>query len=334
MEERMSRKKQSQQLHLEQPAVIKHSRIYIYCRQHLQAVLLSIGRIIRAPFASFITLLVLGIAMSLPAGLYVLLNNVQHLSAGLDQSTQISVYLKNGVDDARVKVIMAQLSAQPSIGNVRYISPTEGLAEFQQHSEFSQALNGLSSNPLPGVILVQPASNSQTPTTIQPLLQQLKLIPDVDQVQLDMEWVQRLYAIIQLAKRSIYLIAALLGLGVILIIGNTTYLTTQRHRREIEVLRMVGATNAFIRRPFLYSGMLYGLIGSVIAWLLILSVMIWLHGPAAALSELYGSKFQLNGLGFEASFALLAAGILLGICGAWIAVSRYLRLTNSEKHKI
>lgn len=300
-------------------------RLKAYGEHHLQALLDSLGRLARNPVSSAMTVAVIGIALALPTGLHVVLKNVQAVSAGWENAAQISLFLRKNLRDERVQQLIAELKAMREVAVVRYVSPTEALEEFQQMSGFGDALNALSQNPLPAVLIVQPSLEASAPASVEHLLLRLRAHPDVELAQLDMEWVKRLYAMMEIAKRGVAVLASVLALAVLLIVGNTIRLAIQNRRDEIEVQKLIGATDAFIRRPFLYSGYWHGVLGALIAWLLV-NVSLWvLNDPVERLSALYDSRFELAGLGLEATLYLLLFGILLGLIGAWLAVDRHLR---------
>ena len=300
-------------------------RLGQYALRHAQVLLSTLGRLYRNPLTSLMTAAVIGIALALPTGLFVALANVQQLSGGFDSAARITLFLRATVDDSQAAGIAKQLSAQKDIAKASAVTRAQALAEFRQLSGFGAALDALDENPLPAVIVVQPANaDANTPETVQALLERLRLMPQVELAQLDMQWVKRLYAFLALGQRGILLIAALLGLSVLLIVGNTIRLDIQNHREEIEVIKLIGATDAFVRRPFLYSGFWYGLGGGLIAWLLVNGALALLRGPVRQLAGLYGSGFSLSALGAGTSLALLALSTALGLLGSWLAVGRHL----------
>jgi cell division transport system permease protein len=269
------------------------------------------------------TAAVIGIALALPAGLFVALANVQQISGGFDSAARITLFLRASVDDSQAAGIAKQLSTQKDIAKAHAVTRAQALEEFRQLSGFGAALDALEENPLPAVIVVQPA-DAGTPESVEALLERLRLMPQVELAQLDMQWVKRLYALLALGQRGILLIAALLGLSVLLIVGNTIRLDIQNHREEIEVTKLIGATDAFVRRPFLYSGFWYGLGGGLIAWLLVDGALSLLRGPVQQLAGLYGSGFTLSTLGAGSTLQLLALSTALGLLGSWLAVGRHL----------
>ncbi len=299
------------------------SKVEVYFLRHLQACFVSLGQLSQTPITTAMILIVIAIALALPASLFMLLHNTQQLSQNWQDSSQISLYLKKDIAPDRVQHIMQQLQARPDVTSVNYISPDQGLAEFQKQSQFSDIVNALKTNPLPGVIVITPISTA-TPDIVQQLTTYVQGLPEVDQVQMDMAWVKRLHEILILGKRIVFVLGCLLALGVILIIGSTIHLETQSHQQEIEVFKLVGATDGFIRRPFLYTGILYGLLGSIIAWFIVM-IMLWsLQTPVKNLTQLYGSGFTLHGFGFSYSVLLLLLGMVLGLLGSWLAVNRHL----------
>lgn len=294
-----------------------------YFIQHLRAFKLSISQLSIQPLTTFLTFAVIGVVLALPMGLYVLLQNAQAVTSGLHQTTQISLYLKQDLKPFEVEKLLQVFKQNHDIANAKYISAQQGLAELQQQYDFGNILTELDNNPLPGVIVVQPIKSLYTEAQIKPLLMSLKNIPQVRDAQLDFSWLRRLNAIINLGRHVVYAAMLLFAFGVLLIVGNTIGLITQRYRDEIFVLQLLGATNGFIRRPFLYSGMIYGLLGGIVAWFLIDVTMWGLSGSVTKLAALYGSQFHLQVLSSDATLFLLIGGAALGYFGSWLAVSRH-----------
>jgi cell division transport system permease protein len=292
---------------------------------HLMVLVGSIGFLFRQPLSTLMTSAVIAIALALPSGLYIALNNASEVSAGWDGSTQISLYLNPDIDEEQAGQLVARLKLDKDVERVALISREQGLQQFQALSGFGDALAFLESNPLPVVITVQPVVDPMRPHSIDSLMQNLQEDRMVELAQLDMQWVQRLYAILEAGQRAVLLIGGLLGLAVLLIVGNTIRLDIQNRREEIEVSKLIGASDAFIRRPFLYTGMLYGVIGGLLALLLIALSLSLLEAPIQRLSLLYHSSYQLSGLSRSDSLNLLLLSALLGLVGSWIAVGRHLR---------
>lgn len=296
-----------------------------YLLRHLQVFFYSLGVLSRSPFATLMTAAVIGIALALPSGLHVVLKNAQQLSGGWDGAAQISLFLKRSVGDDEAERLAKQIRTLPQVAGVTYISRREALLEFQRLSGFGDALQALKDNPLPSVLVIRPASAESTPEATEALLQRLGAYPPVDLAQLDMQWVKRLYVIMELVRRGVVVLAILLAVAVLLVVGNTIRLAIQNRRDEIVVMKLIGGTDAFIRRPFLYTGFWYGLFGGVIAWVLVNLSLSILSEPVERLAGLYQSRFELSGFDLASTTMLLGASILLGLAGSWLAVGRHLR---------
>lgn len=291
--------------------------------RHIQAALFSLGQMVRTPLASLMTIAVIGIALALPSGLYVLIDNMQRISGSWDTTARISVFLKMSVPESRAKYLAGRIEKIPAVANVEYVSPKAALEEFKRLSGFGETLNTLD-NPLPAVILVTPTSEAANDKDLQTLVERLKKNSEADLVQLDLQWVRRLNALLEIARRGATLLGVVLAAAVLLIIGNTIRLMVLNRRDEIEVIKLVGGTNAFIRRPFLYSGVYQGLFGAFAAWGLVGGSLALLKGPITSLVLLYGSDFSVQGLSWQTSSALLLSGAFLGWIGSRIAVGRHL----------
>ena len=225
---------------------------------------------------------------------------------------------------------MNRLVKMPEIDSVDLITRDDALIEFQQFSGFGKALEVIQENPLPAVLVISPTPDHSSPEKSELLLTKLNQESHADFAQLDLEWVRRFHAITDIAIRAVIVLATLLSLAVLLIIGNTIRLEIQNRQAEIEITKLIGATNAFIRRPFLYSGFWYGLLGGLIAWLLV-TVSLWLlSGPIEKLTGLYQSEFSLDILGLSTTVTLLLGTAFLGLAGAWLAVSRHLSAIEPE----
>lgn len=300
------------------------TRMDAWVVSNAQVLLHTLGRMYRSLLTSLMTAAVIGIALALPMGLYVVLQNLQAVSGGWDGSSQISVFLKLDVSDTDAKQLGGQLRAMPEFDSVRVLSRTDAMGEFRELSGFGDALNVLEENPFPAVLILRPDRKFNHPDSVREIVSQLRNLPQTDLVQLDLEWVKRLYTMMEIAQRGVLVVAALLSLAVLLIVGNTIRLDIQNRRDEIIITKLIGATNAFIRRPFLYSGMWYGLFGGIIAWLLIVLALSLVAAPVHRLAGLYGSQFTLSTLDFGAVMILLGGSIALGLGGSWLAVSRHL----------
>ena len=296
----------------------------VYLQRHAQVALDSLGRLYRNLLPSIMTAAVIGIALALPSGLYLLLDNLHRLSGSWDGQASISVFLKGDVPAPQAEGLATRIRQWPEVDTLQLITPAQALEEFSSQSGFADALEALDENPLPAVLIVAPRREHTAPGPAADLQKKLRSLPEVDLAQLDLEWVQRLAAMIDIARRGILVIGALLALAVLLVIGNTIRLEIQNRRAEIEVTKLIGATNAFVRRPFLYSGLWYGLLGALLAWLLVVSGFWLLDDPVARLAGLYQSNFKLETLPLLSLGGLLASGILLGLLGSWLAVGRHL----------
>ncbi|WP_372864443.1 permease-like cell division protein FtsX [Spongiibacter sp.] len=296
-----------------------------YRSHHRQVARDSLQRLLRRPLATLMTTLVIAIAMALPTGLYIGLNNVSAVSADWDGAARLSVFLKFSVDNRQAEQLRSSLARRDAIASAEYISPQAALEEFRTRSGFGEVLDQLDSNPLPGLIIVSPTSSHSSAAQVQILREQLAALPEADLVKLDMEWLQRLDRITELSRRLTLALAAMLALGVLLIVGNTIKLAIENRRDEILVIKLVGGTNAFVRRPFLYMGFWYGLFGGLLAWLLLSASLLWLSGPVKALSGLYNSDFSLMGLGLLDSLVMWICAASLGLLGAMLVVGRELR---------
>ncbi len=284
----------------------------------------SLRRLMRNPLASVLTWLVIGIALALPVGLSVALLNIRAVSGGWENPAQISLFLRTEMSLGAAQQLQQRLNEHDDIAATRLVSREEALAEFKQLSGFGDVLRNLDDNPLPNLILVTPRHAELGSGQAESLQQELEQQAGVQRAVLDMAWLQRLNALMQLSQRLITVLGAILALGVLLVIGNTIRLAIENRRDEIVVVKLVGGSDAFVRRPFLYTGLWYGLGGAVLSWLTV-SLALWgLRAPLSTLAVLYQSDFSLQGLNAGAGFSLIVLGALLGLLGAWLAVARHL----------
>lgn len=291
---------------------------------HRTSFFASLARLLETPIQTMMTTLVVAIALALPATLLVALTNIQSLGEAWDSSPKLSVYLKMRAKQQAIDSLIEGLQKDETIEKVTYVSASDALDEFQTFSGLGDILASLDENPLPPSIMVTPAAAMASPEQLLILRQRLAKEPLVDEVSLDMEWVRRLSEFMILGKKIVFALAALLGLGVLLVLGNTIRLAIENRRDEIVVAKLVGATNAFVRRPFLYSGAWYGLLGGCFACVIV-GVGYWIiQGSVMRLAGLYQSSYVLLGLGFKGGLLLLGASVFLGWLGAWLAVSRHL----------
>jgi cell division transport system permease protein len=293
--------------------------------RHLQTMVGSLGRLWQQPFAALLTVLVIGIALALPACLHVLVQNVRAASGGWSNALDVSVYMKQSASLDDTKSIADRVRKRRDVADVTVVPADAALAEFRRNSGFGEALDALKENPLPHALIVRPADTFRDTGHVETLTAELKLLPGVDVVQLDTEWVSRFNAILDIVRRIVFLAAALFALGILVIVGNTIRLDIENRRGEIEVTKLVGGSDAFVRRPFLYNGVWYGLGGGAVAWLVVTAVILMLAGPVQRIAGLYGSGFALHGLDAESSLVLVAGGAVLGWLGSFIVATRELR---------
>lgn len=295
-----------------------------YLRIHLHTFFASLGRFSRAPFNFLMTVSVIAITLSLPSGLLVSVNNLKSLSGQIDLNNNISLFLNQTVSLQQANELTASLELDEKVGEAILISKQAALEEFRQYSGFGSVMNALNDNPLPHVIQITPIDGVENQDALQLLVNKLQQQPNIDFVQMDMGWLERLHGILKIAQRGVILITILLGFAVLLIVSNTIRLELQNRRDEIDITRLVGATRSFIMRPFIYSGFWYGFLGGIFACMLV-NLSVWLiDGPSSSLAALYNSSFSLEFMPFYHAVLWVLFSILLGIVGSWIVVSRYL----------
>ena len=270
------------------------------------------------------TVLVIAVTLALPAAMHLVIKNARSISESWDNALDFSVYLRKDVTVDKARQLAAIVSQRADVEAVTLITAEEALAEFRQQSGFGEALDHLTDNPLPHTLVVRPAP-SNTEVSMGLLNEELGNLPESDFVQVDTEWVRRFHAILAILERAILMGAALLGAAILVIIGNTIRLDIQNRREEIEVTKLIGASNAFVRRPFLYSGFWYGLTGGLLALLLVWYGLYALAEPVSRLAGLYERAFDVLALSAGESFAIIGTGIGLGLVGSWIAATRHMR---------
>ncbi len=295
---------------------------HAWLESHRASLVDSVRRLVKQPIGSFFTCLVMAVALSLPMGLALLLDNVERLGGSWQRAAQISLYMQLGTDSKAGQALREQVLALPDVADAEWISREQALEEFQQLSGLGEALRELPENPLPGVVVVTP--NEIDKSKLEALRQQLAGLAGVEQAQLDLLWVERLAAILKLGDRFVFGLTLLLIATLLLVIGNTIRLHIENRRTEIEVVKLVGGTDGYVRRPFLYMGALYGLGAGLIAWLLLAYGLGWLNEAVIDLAGLYGSDFGLAGVPTEDALSLVLGALLLGYIGAWLAVARHL----------
>lgn len=299
--------------------------VSILLERHAQALLGSLGRLARQPFATFLTVLVIGIALALPAALYVAVANMRVVTTDLDDTVQLSAYLEMGTTPAGANARAQSIAALPGVAAADSVSPDEGLAEFRKHSGIGDALEALPGNPLPWLVNVRPAPPHDTAPAVEALAAEIRKMEGVDLVEADTAWVQRLHAIEDTLQQLVLVVAALLAAGVLGVVGNTIRLEIDGRRAEIEVTKLVGGSNAFVRRPFLYSGLWQGLAGGLVAVGLVAAGIVVLEPFVTRLAAAYASPFVLQGLTVREWPLVVAGGAALGFMGAWLAAAYHLR---------
>lgn len=298
------------------------SRLGTWFDHHVYSLVASVGRMLRKPWATLLTVGVMAVALALPLGLWVALQNVQRFTGDVQQARQVSVFLKPEVARARATELAAQLRARGDVAAVEHRTPEQGLAELRERSGLSDVLAGVDGNPLPHLLLVMPRGDETL------LADALQALPEADVVQHDATWRQRLDGWLRFGGRVALVLAALLGLGALLVVGNTVRLDIQSRREEIGVLQLLGATDGFIRRPFLYLGACYGLAAGAIALAMLTAADLALRVPLAELAASYGSRFALQGFNLQQAACLVAGAGLLGWLGAGLVTGHYLRQTR------
>ena len=296
-----------------------------YATRHLQALFGALGRLARAPLATMLTLMVIGVALALPAGLALLVDNLRSATGDLSGAVDFTVHFKVGTPIERVEQIAKGARDYAGVASITVTNASQALEEFKQASGFGDALSALEDNPLPHHLVVRPEKNASGPTEVETLRRYFAAFPEVDIVQLDLDWVRRLHSLLDVLKRVLWLVVGVLGLGVLAVIGNTIRLEIQHRRPEIEVTKLVGGSNAFVRRPFLYTGLFYGLFGALLAALIVTGGLVYLDQAVGELSAQYGNRFYLAGLGGRGLGILVGIGAALGWLGALISTGRHLR---------
>ena len=305
-------------------------RLAMYCVDHIRQLFASLGELWRTPLSSLMTIAVLGVSLALPASFYVLLKNAESVSATWQSKAQISLYLQQGTTEKQVTELQERLAALSEIDNITYISAEQGLNDFKGAAGFAEALDLLADNPLPAVFILGLSETGRSPDAAELLLADMNAEPTVATARLDMAWLARLSGIVDLLRQAVVGMASLLLAGVLLVVGNTLRLNILNSRYEIEVMKLVGATDGFIQRPFLYVGLWYGIIGSLLAWWLTLVMVFWLSHKVSALAGLYQSDFDLLGLGLEESALLILTGTLLSLLASGFSVRRHIRAIEPQ----
>ena len=289
---------------------------------HWHAFFLALRRLASTPYASLLNIIVIGVAFSLPTGVYILLENLQTFSGQTSGEPQLSLFLELDTDKAMIAKIESRLKQHPQVANFRFISKDKALKQLKQKSGLADAVNSLTRNPLPDAFIIN--AKSAAPEVLEQLRAEIQKWPKAEHVQLDSAWTKRLEALLKLGQLAVLILTALLSFALVVVTFNTIRLQILTKRDEIEVSKLIGATSGFIRRPFLYFGAIQGVAGGVIAWLIIAIVIHLINSELTNLVQLYAIDLHLYHLSFEDSISLLLFSSWLGWIGAWLSVASHL----------
>lgn len=292
--------------------------------QHLQACGESLRHLHANRLATSMGIAVMAIAIALPALMYAFVQNQHLLFEEWGGEPSLTVFLDHAVDEHAAGLLLTNLLADPRATSIRLIHRDDAFAEFAASSGLAD-YDTAARNPLPHVFIVTPNPNAWAVDQGAALIDSLKTHAAIDAVLVDLAWVERLDAIGSLAERGVMLLAAVLACGVLLIVGNTTRALVHEQHSQIDVLKLVGATNAFVRRPFLYSGTAYGLMAGLAAMALVQVILIALDDPVAGVAQAYLSDFRMHGFSVTQALALTGVSAMLGWCGAWLGTGLSLR---------
>lgn len=305
-------------------------RLKAYRDQHAQSLFSSLGRLFSAPFTTTMTVGVLALAIALAGGFYLVVVNLQQLTGGLEASNQISLFLRDEISEAHAKKYADTIRKNPNVQDVNVVTKQQAMNEFKRFSGFGEAIEVLEKNPLPIVIEVLPKNALTGKQALTLLLEDFKKSTEVDFAQMDLAWVERLQSIVHTARLAAILLGALLGLAVFFIAGNTIRLEIHDRRQEIIIAKLVGATNSFIQRPFLYTGFWIGFLSGVAAWFIVTVMMLILRPSVENLSGLYEGSFHLLFFSYVETLMLLAASTLLAVVGSWLVLHFQIRRLQPE----
>ena len=298
----------------------------VWLTRHLQTLVGALGDLSRNPFSSILSISVIAIALALPGGLFAALENINKFTSEFEHGAKISLFLAPQVTVKQATELQQSIQQHASIKLVELITPDQAMEEFKSRSGLQNALNSLTSNPLPVVLLAFPKDEiARSPEKLARLIDELGKLKQVELSQFDIEWIKRLTALLELVTRAVWIIAFILGLGVFLVIGNTIRLAITNRQEEIRIIKLIGGPDAFVRRSFLYSGMLQGLLGGLLALLIIFLLFSFISAPTSSLSSMYGIAFSLDPLHLLPSLLLVSSGALIGWLSARVTVGVYLR---------
>jgi cell division transport system permease protein len=300
------------------------SAFSIWLTRHASTSVGALGRLSRQPFASLMIVLVIAVTLALPAAINVVVKNAQSISRGWDNALDFSVYLKLDISASEAEGLARLIRQRADVESVALVTADEALADFKLASGFGEALDQLGYNPLPHALVVRPGPGN-TGASLTLLQEEIGNLPETDLVQLDTEWVQRFHAILDIVRKAIAIGAALLGIAIVVIVGNTIRLDIENRREEIEVTKLIGASNAFVRRPFLWTGFWYGLFGGASALLLVQYGLYLLKEPVTRLAGLYQGNISVATLDASESLSIVAAAVFLGLFASWVTAARHMR---------
>jgi len=298
--------------------------VSIWATRHVSTAIGSLGRLVRQPFASLMIVLVIAVTLALPAATNLIVKNAQSVSGSWDNALDFSVFLDKQISSADAEQLTKLIGQRADVETVELILADDALAEFKKQSGFGAAIDQLTENPLPHTLVVRPGPGN-TDASLILLQEEIGNLPETDYVQVDTEWIQRFHAILDIVRQAIGIGAALLGIAIVVIIGNTIRLDIQNRREEIEVTKLIGATNAFVRRPFLWTGFWYGLFGGLMALALVQYGLFLLKEPVARLSGLYQSNIGISSLNLTEASAIVGIGVFLGLFASWFTAARHMR---------
>jgi len=293
-----------------------------FFRPHWSAFVFACRRLAAAPANSLLSVLVIGIALALPAGGQMLLSNALTLGRSTSPTPQISLFMEVAAERMSADAVGAQLAKRPDVRRYRFLPREETLARMKKSEGLADVIDALASNPFPDAFVIDPTNDG--PEAMEMLAVELRRLPRVEHVQLDSAWVRRLDALLKVGRTGVALLAALLGVGLIAITFNTIRLQVLTQGCEIEVSRLLGATDAYIRRPFHYFGVLQGLLGGAVAWAIVWLATLWLARPTGELARIYGLDFSLRPPGIGDSVLMLGLAAGLGLLGSSLALRQYL----------
>ncbi|TRW48971.1 cell division protein FtsX [Aliidiomarina halalkaliphila] len=298
-------------------------RFVMFWANNAQQAIGSLGELARTPWASLMTIAVLGLSLTLPSTLYVVVKNSQAVSAEWDTAAEISLFLRKDLQTQELQGFRERVRLLEQVESITFVDRDSALREFRESSGFGSAIDYLQTNPLPDVLIVVPVPEHRSADRARQLLEQLEKEREVTSATLDLQWLERLQALVRVIENSFAGLGLLLCIAVVLIVGNTIRLAILNRRDEIMIMKLVGATDGYIQRPFLYTGFWYGVIGGVIAWIATTLLIWWISASVVRLTALYDSKFRLQGLDFNDMMVVWGIAIGLGLLGSWIAVRRH-----------